>query len=165
MDVDAVANVLVIGIGNRYRGDDAVGPAVAERLRAEVPPSVGVMTNDGDGLLDLVLGWSDVGTAILVDAASSGAEPGTIHRFEGINPAAFDRLARCSTHSFGVVEAVELGRALGRLPPRLIVYAVEAESLGYGQGLSPHVHAAVDDVAARIGTEIARILGGEAAGE
>jgi hydrogenase maturation protease len=160
-----VANVLVIGIGNRYREDDAVGPAVAERLRAQLPPSVGVMTNDGEGLLDLVLELSDVGTAILIDAAASGAEPGTIHRLEGADRAAFDRIARCSTHSFGVVEAVELARALGRLPPRLIVYAVEAESLGYGQGLSPHVYAAVEDVAGRIGTEIARILGDEAAGE
>jgi len=41
--------------------------------------------------------------------------------------------------------AIELGRALGRLPPRTIVYAIEAESFAAGAPLSEPVAAATVD--------------------
>jgi len=43
-----------------------------------------------------------------------------------------------------------LARALGRLPPRLIVYGVEGKAFEAGVGLSPEVKAAVQEVAERV---------------
>ena len=57
---------------------------------------------------------------------------------------------RFSTHAFGLAEAVELARALGRLPPRLIVYGIEGKSFEAGVGLSPEVGAAVQEVVERV---------------
>src|SRR3954452_13627171 len=40
----------------------------------------------------------------------------------------------CSTHDLGVAEAIELARAFGKLPPRLIVYGIEGRDFDEGTG-------------------------------
>ena len=54
---------------------------------------------------------------------------------------------RSSTHAFGVPEAIELARSLGRLPARVTVIAIEGADFSPGDGLSPRVAAAVTAVA------------------
>ncbi len=61
--------------------------------------------------------------------------------------------SRSSTHSFGVAEAVELARALGRLPARIVVFGIEGRDFAQGEGLSPDVDAAVDEVVRRVTEE------------
>ena len=63
--------------------------------------------------------------AVLVDASSSGAAPGTIHRFDASAEPVPARSFRSSTHAFGVGEAIELARALGKLPGTVVVYGIE----------------------------------------
>ena len=48
-----------------------------------------------------------------------------------------------SSHALGVGDAVELARALGRLPRRMIVWGVEAGTLSTGAPLSAEVAGAV----------------------
>jgi hydrogenase maturation protease len=50
------------------------------------------------------------------------------------------------THALGLAEAIALGRALERLPARLVVVGVEASETDSGHGLSPAVAGAVDEV-------------------
>ena len=61
------------------------------------------------------------------------------------------------THAFGLAEAVELARALRRLPQRLVLVGVEAVGFDYGAPLSPEVaaavHGAVDTVAGIVGRD------------
>jgi len=57
---------------------------------------------------------------------------------------------RSSTHAFGVADAIELARALDRLPPHLDVYAVEGVEFGLGTPLTPAVQRAIDGLAARL---------------
>jgi len=91
----------------------------------------------------------------LIDACASGAPPGTVHRFD-VGSAAMPALAPgFSTHGFGPAVAVELARALGRLPSRSIVYAIEGASFEAGAPLSPAVAAAVREVVRRLCAEIA----------
>ena len=52
---------------------------------------------------------------------------------------------------------VELGRALGRLPDRLVVVGVEAEGFDHGAPLTPQVAAAVPIAAARVCREVSGI--------
>jgi hydrogenase maturation protease len=56
------------------------------------------------------------------------------------------RVFRSSTHAFGVGDAVELSRALGRLPGRLVVYGVDGSDFAAGAALSGPVETAVDGV-------------------
>lgn len=142
--------VRVIGIGNRFRSDDGVGPLVAERLAALGLAAV-EHSGEGAGLIDA---WDGAERAVLVDATRSGAAPGTLVRLDALAAPLPRGLLRCSSHQFGVAEAVETARALGRLPPALIVYGVEGARFDFGLSLTPAVAAAADALVRRIRAEI-----------
>jgi hydrogenase maturation protease len=144
---------VVIGVGNPYRRDDGVGPALADRLARIGLSDVDIRVLDGEptGLLDA---WSGAQLAIVVDAVlSRPARPGQIHRTNLTTPVG---PSATSSHGLGVPEAVELGRALDRLPGHLIVYAVEAEDVGYGAGLTPKVAGALPELLDAVLTDLER---------
>ena len=140
----------VIGVGNRWRRDDAVGLEVAAALRQR-----GVAARDAEGepveLMDL---WDGFDAAIVVDAARSGAAAGAVHRVEASDGGLPAELSATSTHTLGIGEAIELARALGRLPARVLVLAVEGKEFSAGEGLTPAVAAAVDDVVEAVLAEV-----------
>jgi hydrogenase maturation protease len=145
---------LVVGLGSPDRGDDAVGPAVALAVAELDLPRVTVVEHeDPTALLDL---WSGHDLVVIVDAVSSGRPAGTIHQLEtdpGSGPlseTAWSGVGRGGTHAFGVAAAVELARALHRLPARLVVVGVEAAGFEVGADLSDPVAAAVAPAVARV---------------
>jgi len=74
---------LVIGCGNLLRGDDAVGPLLVRRmLERGLPPGVEVADGGTSGM-DVAFRMRGVGKVILVDAATTGGEPGTLYRLTG----------------------------------------------------------------------------------
>ena len=128
----------VIGVGNRWRGDDAAGLAAARRVRAVPGLEVEVTELEGDPT-SLIDAWDGSGRVIVIDAVSSGAEPGTVHRLDPHATSLPRDLDRHSTHAVGLATAIELGRALDRLPARLIVFGIEGQCFDAGAGLSPRV--------------------------
>jgi hydrogenase maturation protease len=145
---------LVIGLGSVDRGDDAVGPEVARAVAAGVLPEVRVIEHeDPTALLDL---WAGHDPVVVVDAVCSNGPAGAVHVLEtgeGTPPLpqrAWSGAGRGGTHAFGLAAAVELARALHRLPPRLVVIGVEAASFEYGAPLTAPVAAAVPVAAARV---------------
>ena len=147
--------VLVIGVGNADRGDDAVGLHVARALTARRLPGVVVTEAGGDalGLLDV---WQGAAGVVLIDAAAPDGAPGRIHRLEATTEALPRELRLGSSHAFGLAEAVELARGLKRLPPWLVVYAIEADDCCIGAPLSHAVAAAVAPVVAQVEAELIR---------
>jgi hydrogenase maturation protease len=144
---------VVIGVGNAYRGDDAVGLAVAERVRGAVPNDVVVLECEQEPTR-LVDAWEGADVAVVVDACVGEDAPGTVHRFDAGDGPLPARVFRSSTHAFGVGDAVELSRALGRLPVRLVVYGIGGASFAAGAGLSGPVESAVDGVVAAIARDL-----------
>ena len=134
---------LIQCIGNSLRHDDGAGPALARRLRLDPPPGTLVSEHWGEGS-ELMQAWPGHDRVILVDAAASGATPGTLHRFDASQQQIPSDFLCYSTHRFGVAEAVELARVLGALPLALTLYAIEGEDFSEGEGLSPLVDRAVD---------------------
>lgn len=143
---------LVIGVGNRYRGDDAVGIVVARRVR-ELAPEIPMQLEEAEPV-DLMDRWEGAERVVVVDAVVSDSAPGTVHRFEPVRTPLPAQLFRYSTHSFSVAEAVELARTLDRLPAELVLYGIEGERFTPGAELSPAVSAVVDEVARRIVAEV-----------
>ena len=129
----------LIGVGNAWRRDDGAGPAVAAALGGDC-------TDEPSRLLDL---WAGAGHAIVVDASRSGAPPGTVRRFDATT-APLPAQELHSTHGFGVAEAIELARVVGRLPARVEVYAIEGTDFRPGTGLTPPVARAVDALVAAL---------------
>jgi len=94
---------------------------------------------------------------VVLDAAVSGSPPGTIHRIKASDGPIPKDLARCSSHGMGLAEAVELAKTLGRLPQRLIIYAVEAAGFQAGAELSTEVALSAQKVVEMLAQEIAHL--------
>jgi hydrogenase maturation protease len=133
--------LIVIGVGNSWRGDDGAGLAVARR--------VGGLEHEGD-CMTLLDAWEPGDDVTIVDAASSGARAGTIHRLDPLAQPLPTGLLSSSTHAFGVPDAVELARALGRLPHALRVYGIEGENFEAGTRLSAAVERAVRELSGEL---------------
>lgn len=130
--------IAVIGVGNEFRRDDGVGWAGLARLGGRpLPPDTDLATCDG-APGRLMGRWEGARLAVVVDAAHAHpGDPGRVHRL-------------------GLGEAVELARVLGRLPQRLVVYAVEGADSTLGTGPSPAVAEAVEPLVTAITDEIAQ---------
>jgi len=92
--------------------------------------------------------WAATDTVIVADAVSSGGHPGDIHVVDAVArtlPAG--SWAAGGTHALGLAAVVELGRALGRLPRRLVLVGVEAGRFDHGAPMSDAVAAAVPGAA------------------
>ncbi|HUO49528.1 MAG TPA: hydrogenase maturation protease [Acidimicrobiales bacterium] len=157
---------VVVGLGNPYRGDDGVGPAVAELVERRL----GRTPLDGLGLrvevlagipdpMDLIGRWDDALVAVVVDAAETGTDaaiavsPGTVSviaarrdRTLADLPAAWPT----STHHLGLGTAIRVAHALDSAPAQVLVVAVEGEQFGFSDALSPPVAAAVELAADRV---------------
>lgn len=138
--------MLILGVGNSDRSDDAAGLLVARRLREL---GVDAQGHTGDPLA-LIDAWDGASEAILIDTVVSGATPGTVTKYEaGKAPLPPDPFC-CSTHAFGIAETVEIARSLGRLPARLLIYGIEGVSFEIGGSVSTEVAVAVERVAREI---------------
>ncbi|QUQ64058.1 hydrogenase maturation protease [Kutzneria sp. CA-103260] len=142
---------VVIGVGSPYRRDDAVGLHVAVAVAQRGGHAV---QSDGEPA-GLLLAWEDADLAVIVDAVvCEPATPGRIHRTATAPPTH----GGASSHGLGIPEAVALATALGRMPRRLVVYAVEAADLSLGVGLSNQVARAVpalvDQVLGELGARL-----------
>jgi hydrogenase maturation protease len=94
--------------------------------------------------------WQSQITVILVDATTSEAPPGTIHRIDARKQQIPRGNFRCSSHGFSVSEAIELARTLNQLPPRLLVFGIEGKDFTTGIGLSDEVEQAAMEVTAKV---------------
>ena len=139
----------VIGLGQPAAGDDGVGLAVLDALRATaLPRDVDLVTApDASALVDLLAGADAV---VLVDAVLGGS-PGAV-----LDLAPEDLAQRgaptFSTHGLSIPQAIELAQVLGDGPPpslRIVGVVVERPRAP-GVGLSPAAAAAVPEAAARV---------------
>ncbi|CAI7975265.1 hydrogenase maturation protease [Frankia sp. Hr75.2] len=144
----------VIGIGNPYRHDDAVGLEVARLLRRRPPPGVDVLESEGEPT-SLLLAWEGADAVWIIDAAESAAPPGTVHRVEADDHALPRDVGAASTHALGLADTVEIGRGLGRLPKHVVIYAISGRDFSAGEGLDPDVAAAARTVTAAVHAETA----------
>lgn len=146
--------LLVIGVGNRDRGDDAAGPLVCDAVAADTggrPPGAGTIRTVvvETPMIDLFSLWEPPDRVVIVDAAVPDATPG---RVDAVDAVAHDVVPppSLSTHGIDVAASVRLARLLARLPAALVVVGIEASSFGFGDDPVPAVRRSVDTVADRL---------------
>ena len=156
--------ILVAGVGNIFRGDDAFGVEVARRLLAR-PRREGVRITDfgirGHDLAYAILDGYD--GIILVDAANRGGEPGTLYTLE-LDPARGSDSPMTGGHSIDVPGVFRLVREFGGTFPRMCLVGCEPAELGSEEdgamGLSEPVEAAVERAVAVVEALIAEMTVG-----
>lgn len=154
-------NILVIGIGQSLRGDDAAGLEAVQMWQAQHPESaaqVKVETSELPGLvlLDLLEGMD---AAIVVDAVRSSAKAGMVIRVGPDELASFTSDAG-SAHGWGVAETLHLGQLLFPWVAkcRVTLIGINGKNFAIGAGLSPEVQTAMVDVADMMEREIKKYL-------
>lgn len=144
--------VRLVGVGNEYRGDDAAGLIVAREIRRRDIPGLEVWeAGGGTEITEQIDGAEAV---IIVDAVVSGAEAGTLVRFDAAAGRLPGFFVNCSTHAISVADGVELARVLGKLPRRCIVYGIEGREFEPCLPLSGEVKRAAEEAAELIEREI-----------
>jgi hydrogenase maturation protease len=154
---DALTQILVLGVGNRYRGDDAAGLLVADRVREAGIPGVTVRECPADPM-SMIETWTGFDRVIVVDATSSGAKPGKIIHFTSgkkLPRKVFSK--QVSSHGVGLGEGIELGRALDRLPQKLAVYGIEGVAFEVGDKMKSRVRFAVQRTAEYVLQDVEKI--------
>ncbi|MCP5146213.1 MAG: hydrogenase maturation protease [Gammaproteobacteria bacterium] len=138
---------LVIGIGNRWRGDDAAGPMVLDALRQLVPVGIDLLDSPGDNL-SLINAWTGRERVFLIDACSADdLAPGTVVTIDNalVDGSALARMRHpASTHLLDVGQAIAMSKVLANAPQRLTIYGIAASEFEAGDRPCDAVLAAVN---------------------
>ena len=158
----AEGRAAVIAVGNLLRADDGAGVEVVRRLAGRVPAGVCLIELGGEPA-ELLDAWDDLETVVVVDAVRTGGKPGTVHQFDASTAPLPAHTGGASTHGLGLADALELGRALDRLPARVVVVGIEvADDRTVGGELSRPVQDAIADAVAGVLAELQRGRGDHA---
>jgi len=149
-------SILIIGLGNEYRSDDGLGIYAAREIRRRKIPGVAVAELAGEGT-SLMQAWSGRSRVILIDAISSGAQAGEIHRLDVATDPIPSHYFHYSSHAFGVAEAVGLARTLHRVPDVLLLFGIEGKQFDAGPGLTDPVLRSMPDLLALIELDLCRL--------
>ncbi|KQC38680.1 peptidase M52 [Frankia sp. ACN1ag] len=135
----------VIGCGNLLRGDDGVGPILIRRLAEAGVPAGVRLVDGGTAGMDTAFAMRGARRVVIVDAARTGAAPGTVYR---VPAAELTDLPLYLPHPHAVRwdQALAFGRWLlgDDYPADVTVYLVEAGGLEPGVDLTPPVRRAME---------------------
>ncbi len=134
-------DLLVVGVGNPLRGDDAAGLALGEQLAEKLHWPYLCCEEVPENYLTEMLD-SPAETILMVDAVSLGTTPGDI---KVLSP---DQLAgdNISTHNCSVsLLATVLEKAANK---RVLVLGIQPANMGWGSHLSQPVTEAIDNFVA-----------------
>lgn len=137
---------LVVGVGNRDRADDAVGPIVCDRLDRRAPDRIvtRVLESPGPELLHV---WGPDDDVVLVDAAVPAGRPGRILAFADPapgRPLPSPASTSTSTHAIDLTTWIELAGVVELRPRSLHLVAIEGADFVHGGPLSAAVDRAAD---------------------
>ncbi|NIP42255.1 MAG: hydrogenase maturation protease [candidate division Zixibacteria bacterium] len=150
--------ILLIGAGNEFRSDDAVGPVIAKKIYQLYPDRIKYIKDISDST-NLIEHWKKRKHVFFIDAVCSGCDPGTVFRFDALNEEIPENISsNLSTHTFNLKEAIELARNLDSLPLALIVYGIECRNFEYGKCFSPEIKPAISEVIIKIKQEIDELV-------
>ena len=140
------ADLVIAGVGNRYRTDDGVGLRLVEEWRWAGDASVVTeLWEDFDGaavaqrLVELAC------PVLVVDCADMGLVGGAFRLLDGRDVENIPARSVVSTHGIGLAEGVQLAGALGYTQP-LWVFGVQPFAIGMGENLSSAMTAVLPDL-------------------
>ena len=140
------ADLIILGMGNKFFGDDGVGIIIAEKLSEILKDQKNIAVEEtnwgGFRIIDLLSGYKN---AIVVDALKTGKMPvGYIHNLDYKDLIHSVRMV--SFHDVNFATAVEFAKEIGRpMPENITVFAIEVEETDhFSETLTPKVMEAID---------------------
>ncbi|QBR84804.1 hydrogenase maturation protease [Legionella israelensis] len=150
-------DIRVLGIGSPF-GDDQVGWHVVNLLKQQIGPDSGQLLitacdRPGTRILELMRSADKV---FLIDAVMTGAPAGTLHYLKNEEIISFTN--GLSTHGIGIIDAIEIGKALNELPKQIILYGIEIENVSKDFKLSKTLGRAIEETVDGLVKEIHDLL-------
>jgi hydrogenase maturation protease len=104
--------------------------------------------------VDLIEAWRGYDAVVLVDAARTLGRAGFLRRYEYGRDRFPSGDLGTSSHAFDLLVAIELADAMGALPRKLVLYAVEGERFALGDEPSDAVLRALDTAVERVCADV-----------
>ncbi len=129
---------LVIGVGNRFRSDDAVGlVAVAHLQKRSLPLHVEVIEGGTDEF-SLIEHFRTAEHVVVIDAVSAGKPPGTTSIFTAGEVKMIPTTGNMALHGFGLADVIALAKVLN-ISPKITIVGIEPQSTELGGKLTPFI--------------------------
>jgi hydrogenase maturation protease len=137
--------VVVIGLGNLYMKDDALGIRAAQALKErDLGKNVSVQEHP-EMDLSVIENLRGASKVIIVDAVRGGKAPGTVSKYT-FTPRRGDMSALPGLHSLKLNDILDLASSSGILTCPVVIVGVEMKDDSLGIGLSPEVESALPEV-------------------
>ena len=152
--IERAFKTLVLGVGNKLMSDEGVGVHVVERLaeKYKLPQEIQVL--DGGTLgLDLLYYLEGVENLLIVDAAETGKEAGTMVRLQDEEVPAFMSI-KISPHQIGVPDMLAAAKMKDIYPKRLVLWGIQPDEITLSLDLSPVLASKVDDLTGKLVDEL-----------
>jgi hydrogenase maturation protease len=130
----------IVGLGNTYRNDDAVGILAVEKIKSELDNKFQYFSeseNDVDSIILHLALNDDIKEVIFIDAGEMDGKPGDfqwIKNSQGI-------VRSISTHNVALPVYFEYLKNYGK---KVKLLAIQPEILGYEEGLSRPIKEFID---------------------
>ena len=152
--------VLIYGIGNPYRCDDAVGIKAAQELTKKIKrPNIDIKWGsiDGVAILDVIVGYDRV---ISIDSIKpEDGKPGDIYK---VKPSSLpEKASSFSSHGINFVAALSFGKKFNlKMPEKTDIYAVEiADNSTFSEKCTVKVAASIPKIVEAIIEDLEAICG------
>lgn len=138
--------ILIAGVGNRLMGDDGFGPRVIDLLSSAPLPENVEARDIGTAGLTIATDLDEYDLVVFVDSVNIEGKPGQLYKSgimveEEEGDAA--ELSRFTLHEVGLEGLLKFAKAIGALPPRVILIGCKPKALGPSLKLSPEVEDAL----------------------
>ncbi len=134
--------IVFVGVGNRLRGDDAIGPAIVDALKGRVPHAIdaGIAPENYTGMIKRLRPLA----IIFIDALDFGGVPGSVALIESWEIQRYG----ASTHGLSLEVAMDYLRE--ETGADVFLIGVQPERIGEGEGLSPSIVKHIKKLAAML---------------
>jgi len=152
--IERAFKTLVLGVGNKLMSDEGIGVHVIEQLalKYKLPEEVQVL--DGGTLgLDLLYYLEGIENLLIVDAAETGNEAGTMIRLEDDEVPAFMSI-KISPHQMGVPDMLAAAKMKDIYPKRLVLWGIQPDVITLSLDLSPVLASKVDSLTDKLADEL-----------
>lgn len=142
----SVKKILVAGVGNRLMGDDGFGPRVTDLLSMIPLPKVVEVRDIGTAGLTIATDLSDYDLVVFIDSMNIEGEPGRLYKSDIVVEGSLEdtaELSRFTLHEVGLEGLLKFSKAIGALPPRVVLIGCKPKAFGPSLDLSPDVEDAI----------------------
>jgi hydrogenase maturation protease len=152
--------IKIIGFGNIFMGDDAIGVRVIEELQRQQifkdNENIEILDGGTSGI-DLMFMLQNAAKAIIIDAVDAGQEVAQIVVFSPHEITEFKKklFKSFSLHDIDLSEAFELVRTLN-LPVDIKIIGIKPIKIGYSDKLSPEIEESIPEIIVKVIEEVSK---------